>query len=115
MENISAPKARAEFEPQLSWLPGLKVDAGYSWYRLDSDRDRWNGAGLRDTNGKSGKDVGEEFDVRLRFPIHKQVAANVGYAHFWSGDFTQSTSQKIDANRRDDSNFFYVEISASAF
>jgi hypothetical protein len=115
MENISAPKVRAEFEPQLFWLPGLKVDAGYSWYRLDSDRDRWNNAGLRDTNGKSGKDVGEEFDVRLRFPIHKQVAANVGYAHFWSGDFTQTTSQKIDANRRDDSNFFYVEISASSF
>jgi hypothetical protein len=53
--------------------------------------------------------------VRLRFPIHKQVAANVGYAHFWSGDFTQTTSQKIDANRKDDSNFFYVQISASAF
>ncbi|OGV76176.1 MAG: hypothetical protein A3I83_09160 [Methylotenera sp. RIFCSPLOWO2_02_FULL_45_14] len=115
MENISAPKVRAEFEPQLSWLPGLKVDAGYSWYRLDSDRDRWNGAALRDANGKSGKDIGEEFDVRLRFPIHKQVAANIGYAHFWGGDFTQTTSQKIDANRRDNSNFLYVEISASAF
>lgn len=123
MENISAPKVRAEFEPQLSWLPGLKVDAGYSWYRLDSDRDRWNGAGLRDTNGKSGKDVGEEFDVRLRFPIHKQVAANIGYAHFWAGDFTKATSRNggaggtnvADPARRDDSNFFYVEISASAF
>lgn len=125
MENISAPKVRAEFEPQLSWLPGLKVDAGYSWYRLDSDRDRWNGAGLRDNTGQSGKDVGEEFDVRLRFPINKQISANIGYAHFWAGDFTKETVAKkgsltggtndADPNRRDNSDFFYVEISASAF
>lgn len=123
MENISAPKVRAEFEPQLSWLPGLKVDAGYSWYRLDSDRDRWNGAGLRDNTGQSGKDVGEEFDVRLRFPINKQISANIGYAHFWAGDFTKETSRNggsggtniPDPTRRDNSDFFYVEISASAF
>ena len=115
MENLSAPKVRAEFEPQVSWLPGLKVDAGYSWYRLDSAKDRWNGANLRDATGKSGKDVGEEFDVRVRFPINNYISANLGYAHFWAGDFTETTSQKIDPNRRDDSDFLYVEISASAF
>lgn len=115
MENLIAPKVRAEFEPQVSWLPGLKVDAGYSWYRLDSAKDRWNGANLSDTAGKSGKDVGEEFDVRVRFPINNFVAANLGYALFWAGDFTETTSQKIDPSRREDSDFLYVEISASAF
>lgn len=115
MENLSAPKVRAEFEPQVSWIPGLKVDAGYSWYRLDSAKDRWNGANLRDATGKSGKDVGEEFDVRVRFPINNYISANLGYAHFWAGDFTETTSQKIDPNRREDSDFLYVEISASAF
>lgn len=115
MENIVAPKVRTEFEPQVSWLPGLKVDAGYSWYRLDSARDRWNGANLRDASGRSGKDVGEEVDVRVRFPINKYVGANIGYAHFWAGDFTKTTSQLIDAQRRDDSDFLYVEITASAF
>lgn len=115
MENLSAPKVRAEFEPPVSWLPGLKIDAGYSWYRLDSAKDRWNSANLRDATGKSGKDVGEEFDVRVRFPINNFVSANLGYAHFWAGDFTETTSQKIDPSRRDDSDFLYVEISASAF
>lgn len=125
MENISAPKVRVEFEPQLEWLPGLKVDAGYSWYRLDSDKDRWGGAGLRDNTGRSGKDVGEEFDVRLRFPINNQIAANIGYARFWAGDFTEATTAKTgsltggtnqaDPGRRDNSDFFYIEISASAF
>lgn len=115
MENIRAPKVRAEFEPKLSWLEGLKVDAGYSWYHLDSARDRWNSANLRDTTGKSGKDVGEEVDLRLRFPINKYTSANIGYAHFWAGDFTKVTSQKIDPQRRDESDFLYIEITATAF
>lgn len=115
MENIVTPKVRAEFEPQLAWLPGLKVDTGYSWYRLDSASDRWNGAGLRDNTGQSGKDVGEEIDIRVRFPITKHIAANVGYAKFWASDFTKTTAQRIDPQRREESNFFYTEISVSAF
>jgi hypothetical protein len=123
MENIVAPKVRAEFEPQVSWLPGLKIDTGYSWYRLDQERDRWNGAGLRDNTGRSGKDVGEEVDIRVRFPVNKYIAANIGYAHFWAGDFTKSTTRngsvggtnQADPGRRDNSNFFYTEISVSAF
>ncbi len=123
MENIVAPKVRVEFEPQVGLLPGLKIDTGYSWYRLDSERDRWNGAGLRDSTGKSGKDVGEEVDVRVRFPINKYILANLGYAHFWAGDFTKSTTRdgsaggtsEVDPERRGHSNFFYTEISISAF
>jgi hypothetical protein len=115
MENIVAPKLRLEFEPQLAWLPGLKIDTGYSWYRLDSNRDRWNGAGLRDNTGNSGKDVGEEVDIRVRFPINKYIAANFGYAHFWAGDFTKTTSQQFDPQRREVSRFFYTEFSVSAF
>lgn len=125
MENLVAPKVRVEFDPQVSWLDGLKVDIGYSWYRLDQERDRWNGAGLRDNTGRSGKDVGEEVDVRVRFPINKYIAANLGYAHFWAGDFTKETTARAgaptggtnqaDPGRRDNSNFFYTEISVSAF
>lgn len=125
MENLVAPKVRVEFDPKVSWLEGLKVDAGYSWYRLDQERDRWNGAGLRDNTGRSGKDVGEEVDIRVRFPINKYIAANLGYAHFWAGDFTKETTARAgaptggtnqaDPGRRDNSNFFYTEISVSAF
>ena len=115
IENIIAPKIRVEFEPQLSWLPGLKIDTGYNWYRLDSASDRWNAAGLRDNTGQSGKDVGEEVDIRVRFPINKYIAANLGYAHFWAGDFTEKTAQRTDPQRREDSRFFYTEFSISAF
>lgn len=123
MENISAPKVRVEFEPKLSFIEGLKVDAGYSWYRLDSARDRWNGAGLRDSSGQSGKDVGEEVDVRVRFPINKYSSVNLGYAYFWAGDFTKNTTRNAtpggltvgDPTRRDNSEFIYAEFTVSAF
>lgn len=123
MENISAPKVRVEFEPKLSFLEGLKIDAGYSWYRLDSATDRWNGAGLRDNTGNSGKDVGEEVDVRVRFPINKYSSVNLGYAYFWAGDFTKNTTRNAtpgglttgDPDRRDDSQFIYAEFTVSAF
>jgi hypothetical protein len=120
MENISTPKVRLEFDPQLSFMQGLKVDTGFSWYRLDSATDRWNaGANLRDTTGNSGKDLGKEFDVRVRFPINTQVAVNIGYAHFWAEDFikssTQISSNKNDPTRADSSDFFYTEVTLNGF
>jgi hypothetical protein len=116
MVNISAPKVRVEFEPPVSWLDLLKVDAGFSWYTLASDTDRWRGGDLQYTSGKNGgKDVGKEYDVRLRFPINQYVSANLGYAYFWAGDFTKTETQKADPSRTENSSFLYAEFSISAF
>lgn len=112
MENIYTSKLRVELTP----AKDLKVDFGYSWYDLASATDRWNGGGnLRDSTGKSGKDVGEEFDIRVRYPISKYVGLNVGYAYFRAGDFTRKTSQLVDPGRKDSSNFLYVETSFYVF
>ena len=118
MENISTPKIRLEFDPKFSWVEGLKVDTGFSWYRLDSATDRWNaGANLRDTTGNSDKDLGKEFDMRMRFPINPQIAVNIGYAHFWAGDFVKTTARNVSGqfNREDSSDFFYTELTLHAF
>ena len=123
MENIRTPKVRAEFDvPQIYasiiGLDSIRVDTGLSRYYLDSDTDRWNaGANLRDQTGQSGDHIGDELDLRVRFPINKQVAVNLGYAHFWAGDFTKTTSRKIagESNRDAQSDFFYLEISTLAF
>lgn len=123
MENIRTPKVRVEFEiPQIYssaiGLDSIKVDTGLSRYYLDSDTDRWNAGGnLRDQTGKSGDHIGDEIDLRVRFPISDKLALNLGYAHFWAGDFTKTTSRKIagESNRDDESDFFYLEISAIAF
>jgi hypothetical protein len=120
MENIRTPKIRLEFDPKLAFLDNVKVDTGFSWYRLDSATDRWNaGANLRDRTGNSGKDLGKEFDVRVRFPVSEKIALNVGYARFWAGDFIKDAakiaSNNNDPSRKDTSNFFYTELSLYGF
>ncbi|MFL9608780.1 alginate export family protein [Methylobacillus sp. Pita2] len=108
MENINATKIRAEFTP----YTGVNIDTGYSWYKLDSATDRWGaGNNLVNTGTNQDRDLGEEWDIRVRFPIVKQVTGNVGYAYFKGGDFVKNNTR----DRKDTSNFFYVELTVSAF
>lgn len=120
MENIRTPKLHLEFEPKVSFLENVKVDTSFSWYRLDSATDRWNaGANLQDRTGNSGKDLGKEVDLRVRFPINQYASLNIGYAHFWAGDFVQDSvkiaGNKNDPTRSDSSDFFYTELTLLGF
>jgi hypothetical protein len=118
MENIRTPKVRVEFEPNVSYLVNVKVDTGFSWYHLDTAKDRWNaGANLKDANGASGKDLGKEYDLRVRFPINQYASLNLGYAYFWAGDFVKTTSRRIagQSNRDANSQFFYTELTVLGF
>ncbi|MPS49521.1 alginate export family protein [Methylobacillus sp.] len=108
MENVNATKIRAEFSP----FTGVNIDTGYSWYKLDSATDRWGASSIsRDRLGHYGRDLGEEYDIRVRFPLHKHVAANIGYAYFKGGEYVKGNI----GDRKDTSNFFYVELTVSAF
>jgi hypothetical protein len=117
MENIRTPKVRLEFEPKLSFLDNVKVDTGFSWYRLDSASDRWNAGGdLNDRSGKSGKDLGTEYDLRVRFPINQYASLYLGYAYFWGGDFVKNRIQNSNDPSRDaNSEFFYTELTILGF
>ncbi len=123
MENIRAAKVRVEFDPQVPYLTNVKVDTGFSWYRLDDASDRWQaGANLRDRTGNSGRDLGKEFDLRVRFPVNQYASLNLGYAHFWAGDFVQDAVSanatnrgRYDQNRSDSSDFFYTELTLYGF
>jgi hypothetical protein len=123
MENIRASKVRLEFDPQVPYLNNVKVDTGFSWYRLDDPTDRWNaGANLRDRTGKSGSDLGKEFDLRVRFPLSQYASLNLGYAHFWAGDFVKNAVSAnatniatFDQNRSNSSDFFYTELTLLGF
>ncbi|MFD0912222.1 alginate export family protein [Methylophilus luteus] len=123
MENIRAAKVRVEFDPKVPFLDNVKVDTGFSWYQLDDASDRWNaGANLRDRTGNSGRDLGKEYDLRVRFPINQYAALNLGYAHFWAGDFVQDAVSanadnraNFDQNRSKSSDFFYTELTLYGF
>jgi hypothetical protein len=123
MENIRAAKIRVEFDPKVPFLDNVKVDTGFSWYRLDDASDRWNaGANLRDRTGNSGRDLGKEYDLRVRFPVNQYASLNLGYAHFWAGDFVQDAVSanadnraNFDQNRSKSSDFFYTELTLYGF
>jgi hypothetical protein len=116
MENIVTPKIKLEFEP----VKGVKVDGGYSFYWLASEKDRFNNllAGSsfnRDATGKSGKDIGHGLDVRVRFKITPFIDANVGYTHFVTGEFVRKRQLAANGESVGASNFAYVELSFNAF
>lgn len=118
MENIRTPKVRLEFEPKVSFLDRLQIDTGFSWYRLDQASDRWNaGANLQDRTGNSGRDLGKEYDLRVRFPLNQYASLNLGYAHFWAGDFVKTTSRRVagESDRSASSDFFYTELTLLGF
>ncbi|CAH1903755.1 Molybdenum-pterin binding domain-containing protein [Candidatus Nitrotoga sp. HW29] len=112
MENVRATKVRGEFSPTAT----LKLDFGYSWYKLASATDRWSGGNnLRDATGKSGKNIGDEFDMRAQFPVNKHLSMVVGYSYFMAGDFAKATSQKIMPGRGENSHLVWIDATVVAF
>ena len=105
-ENISTPKLRVEAKPRHN----LRIDFGYSWYWLASDKDRFTNANnVRDRTGNSGGFVGHEFDLRARYTLSPKTEITLGYAHFIPGNFIQNRV------RGNDTDFAYLEISHRSF
>lgn len=105
-ENISTPKLRVEAKPRHN----LRIDFGYSWYWLASDKDRFTNANnARDRAGDSGGFVGHEFDIRARYSLSPKTEITLGYAHFIPGNFIQNRV------RGEDTDFAYLEISHRFF
>lgn len=109
-ENIHAPKLRLEFQP----IAGVRVDAGYSWFRLASATDRFQNllagtAANRDRSGQSGSETGQNWDMRVRFALTSQLQTTLGYSSFRHGNFTRARQRAATGNTTDDSDFFYVE------
>ncbi len=118
LSSLAHKQFYGEFDPKISFLDNVKVDTGFSWYRLDSATDQWNAGGrLEDRTGGSGRDLGKEYDLRVRFPFNQYASLNLGYAYFWGGDFVTSTSRRITgaSNRSSESEFFYAELTLLGF
>lgn len=111
MENVRAVKLRGEFSPTAN----LKIDFGYSWYDLASATDRWAASGYRDTSGKSGKEIGQEFDILARFPVTKYLSMVAGYSYFMAGDFAEAQSQKQQPGRDNDTHYVWIDATVVAF
>ncbi len=120
-ENISNPKVQLNFGP----LKDLRIELGYSWLYLASGSDRFfrpnsGRSTQRDYSERGGKDIGQEFDTRIRYPLTKNMDFTFGYAHFQAGDYIQrnvfrthtTTGARSDKTHSD---FAYIEISQRFF
>ncbi len=104
-ENVFTPKLRFEWQPHKK----IRCDAGYSAYWLASDTDAWPNVNLRDPTGQSGSFMGQELDIRIRFPARDRTEVTLGYAHFFTGEFPRKLGKPLP------SDFFYIELAPRLF
>lgn len=102
MENVRASKLVLEFIP----FKNSKIDTAFNRYLLQSPRDRWERANLRDTEGSSGTHIGDEWNFRWITKVQNRLTINLGYAYFKPGEFTINQTSRVDP-----SHFVYLEIS----
>ena len=86
-QNIKAARAGITVEPRRRWT----VTAQYLDIWLASSTDAlYNTSGasiIRDTTGRSGTHVGEEFDVYTWFELNRHVNLGLGVGHLMPGTF----------------------------
>jgi hypothetical protein len=125
-ENIKHPRIRFDFQPAQK----LGIEASYAWFWLASSTDRlfdtFDGnisvvkdPGFnRDRTGRSGDEVGNGVELRVRYQIDPRINTVIGYSHFIAGDFIKNrmaAHPEEITQRPGFSDFFYVEVLITAF
>jgi len=86
-ENILNPAVHLSLRPR----PDLRFEAFLRGYWLASASDAWVRTGRRDPDGDSGRHLGRELDLRLRWQATENLLLDAGYAHFLPGSFVERT------------------------
>jgi hypothetical protein len=106
-KNVHNPHATLALSPHKTVK--LQLDGHLFW--LAEGKDAWyrsTGSAIRrDTTGGSSSFVGSEIDVTATYAPHKRVKCQVGYSHFFAGDFVKDTGAHSDAK------FFYTQVTLS--
>jgi hypothetical protein len=97
-QNISAVRGGATIEPHARWtLTGQYLDF---WLASASDG-LYNSSGgliVRDSTGRSGTHVGDEFDGYTWYELNRHVNIGCGFAHLLPGSFLQHTTKGAHYN-----------------
>lgn len=105
--NLDAPGFRVEV------MPGGRLEAGiaYKAARLQSARDVWVGANVRDDTGASGRSIGHLVDARLRYWIvPDNLRFEAGFSMLSLGRFAREAP---NASRQGDARALYVQLTQS--
>jgi hypothetical protein len=73
--------------------------------------------GMRKDPSPSGRHIGDEADIRVRYAPDRRSEITVGYSHFKAGTFTKQNlwSSPEHPNQRGNSNFLYLEVNRRFF
>ena len=75
--------------------PKVTLEADYHRFLLAARRGPWKNAGGKvlgsDPTGAAGRDVGQEVDFTVRFPVERHVSLLAGYSFFLPGRFAKTT------------------------
>ena len=83
----------------------------YRAFWLASSRDLWVGSSLRDGTGQSGKSLGQNFDLRVRWNANRYLALESGYAHFIKGSYLNRVP---GGTGREGSDYFFLATDIKA-
>ena len=94
--NLKDLEANLEVKP----LKCLHLKAEVHRFELAERRDAWylNQKLYRDPAGRSGDDVGKEFDIVATCKLPRGHTLMAGYGHFWPDEFAQKIASSKQAN-----------------
>ena len=91
-----------EWDLHFSPISGWKVFVEHHYFTLDRARDAWYTTGLavlrRDPQGRSGKDLGHEINLRLSLQLGKNLQLFTGWGRFLPGAFVKATGAANSAS-----------------
>jgi hypothetical protein len=98
-----------DFQVNFSIKPVDKMDLKVSYHKFElaESADKWyfNGTVFKGDKGKS--DIGQEIDVCAKFDIIKGSNLEVGYSHFFIGDYVKEF--EATTGTQADANWFYLQ------
>ena len=102
--NINTPGLR------LTLMPGRSVTSfvAYRAYWLAAKRDTWTTSGVRDARGASGRFLGQQIELQIRWEaVPKNISIEGGVAHLFAGEFMHDAP---NSNRQGDVTYLYSEL-----
>ncbi|MEO5715546.1 MAG: alginate export family protein [Luteolibacter sp.] len=117
LRNINSPRVSFSAKP----VKGLTVSADYLLFWLANTGDSFypeSGSG-RTGNGygknpKFGSYVGSEIDLVAKYAINSWSEAQIGYAHFFAGDYIEDSVGSVPANGgARDADWAYAQITVN--
>jgi hypothetical protein len=94
--NLKDLEANIQIKPHTC----LQLKAEAHTFQLAERRDAWylNQKAYRDPSGRSGDDVGQEFDIVATCRLPRGNTLMAGFGHFWPGEFAEKTASHKQAN-----------------